>query len=259
MMPRIAIPHPTSNDEPYNRLNFPAYADAVRACGGEPVEFPLSLSGAEATRLVASCDAILLPGSPADVDPAKYGQAMDEATAPADTARERVDELLLEDAYRLSKPILGICFGLQMLNVFSSGTLVQDLTVMPVNHAAGRSVAVAHTVAVAPESLLAGIVGGVEVPVVDGYGRVPVNSSHHQAVGIAGDGLRVCARCPQDGVVEGLEAAAGDGHFVLGVQWHPERTFGMSASSRAIFERFVAEAAAWRRVGAGRLNDLVHG
>jgi putative glutamine amidotransferase len=72
-----------------------------------------------------------------------------------------------------------------------------------------------------------------------------VNSSHHQAVGIVGDGLRIVARSPEDNVVEGVEGMAAD-HFVLGVQWHPERTYETSAASRALFARFVAAAREWK-------------
>jgi putative glutamine amidotransferase len=81
----------------------------------------------------------------------------------------------------------------------------------------------------------------------DGFLRLPVNSSHHQAIGIPGDGLRVSARSPEDGVVEAVEGTPEGvgGRFVLGVQWHPERTFEESAASRALFARFIAEAAAW--------------
>ena len=111
---------------------------------------------------------------------------------------------------------------------------------------------IAHSAVIAPESLLASIVERSECEERDGLLRLPVNSSHHQAVGIAGDGLRVTGRCPQDAVVEAIEGGQSstteDGrpaHFVLGVQWHPERTFATSASSRAIFRRFVYETAVW--------------
>jgi putative glutamine amidotransferase len=256
MGPRIAIPLPTSTDPAYNRLNNSAYAEAVRACGAEPVEISLDASDGDVARLARECDGVLLPGSPADVDPALYGQARDEATAAADARREMVDRLLLEEAYFHRKPILGICFGVQFLNVLRGGTLVQDLTVLPVNHAAGRSVAIAHAAAVAEGTLLAEIVDSAEAPLVDGYRRLPVNSSHHQAVAVAGSGLTVSARCPQDGVVEAVEGpyvAGDDGlrpHFVVGVQWHPERTVDLSSTSRAIFARFVDEAAAWREAPA---------
>ena len=76
-----------------------------------------------------------------------------------------------------------------------------------------------------------------------------MNSSHHQAIGIPGDGLRVSARCVQDGVIEAVEGGQspeGEEHFVLALQWHPERSYDISAASRAIFTRFVSEAAVWK-------------
>ena len=257
-MPRIAIPSPTSFDREYNRLNWPAYADAVRDQGGEPVEVPLDLSPRAIAELANTCQAILLPGSPADVNPAKYGQPRDEASAPADLPRENVDELLLQDAHNLYKPILGVCFGAQILNVWRSGTLLQDLTILPVNHSASRAVNVAHTVVIPTNSLLGSVVDRSEVVESEGFLRLPVNSSHHQAIGIPGDGLRISARCPQDGVIEAIEGPQHpDGlHFVLGLQWHPERTISSSATSRAIFSRFAREAAAWtpRAVTTSVLN-----
>jgi putative glutamine amidotransferase len=253
MKPRIAIPVPTSTDHAYNRLNWSSYADAVLAAGAEPVEFALTLSSAEAARLAATCQAILLPGSPADVAPAKYGQAAEETCAPSDPAREELDQLLLEDAYRHRKPILAICFGLQFLNTWRGGTLVQDLSVMPVNHSAGRSVAVAHTVSVAPASMLELLAHPEETRAVGDALRLPVNSSHHQAVGLPGDSLVVSSRCPQDGVIESIEGVnllGSPPHFVLGFQWHPERTVDTSATSRVIFSRFGREAAAWTSADA---------
>lgn len=247
--PRIAIPVPTSSDLEYNQKCWPQYAAAIQQAGGEAVEVPLTLTPAQIADLINTCQAVLLPGSPADVNPQKYGHDRIEATAPADPARENVDELLIQDAHNLYKPILAICFGLQFLNVWRGGTLVQDLTIMPVNHRAGGSVAVAHSVMIAPESLLGEMLDRAEAPLQEDFLRLSINSSHHQAVGIPGDGLRVAARCPQDGVIEAVEGGqATEGataHFVLGLQWHPERSTEISATSRAIFSRFVAESAAW--------------
>jgi putative glutamine amidotransferase len=246
-MTRIAIPNPTSFDLAYNRLNWPAYADAIHSSGAEPVAFPLDLTPRAIAELANSCQAILLPGSPADVNPAKFGQPRDPACAAADLPRENVDELLLQDAHNLYKPILGICFGTQILNVWRGGTLVQDLSILPVNHSASRSVAVAHTALIPADSLLGSIVDRAEAPEQDGWLRLPINSSHHQAVGIPGDGFAIAARCPQDGVVEAIEGPQrpGERHFVLGIQWHPERTTSSSATSRALFARFIHEAASW--------------
>jgi putative glutamine amidotransferase len=246
--PRIAIPVPTSTDLEYNRRSWAQYALAIERSGAEPVEVPLNQPPAATAKLIADCQGILLPGSGADVNPQKYGAETDPETAPADPARENVDELLLQDAHNMGKPIFTICFGTQMLNVWRGGTLVQHLTPMPVNHRAGRAVGAAHPAAIAPNSLLAAIVSADLEPRTSNLEpRLMINSSHHQAVGIPGDGLRITARSPEDGVVEAIEnsAAGVGGNFILGVQWHPERTFDESPASRALFHRFVAEAAAW--------------
>lgn len=245
---RVAIPVPTSFDLEYNAKSWPQYAAAIEQSGGEPVEVPLNLSPAAIANLINTCQGVLLPGSGADVNPQKYGHEAIEACAAADRARENVDELLIQDAHNLYKPILGICFGHQSLNVWRGGSLVQDLTVMPVNHAAGKGVAVAHSVMVAPESVVGGLLTPEEAPLEGEFFRLPVNSSHHQAVGVPGDGLRVVARCPQDGVIEAVEGgqnSEGAAHFVVGVQWHPERSYAISRASRELFGRFVAEAGVW--------------
>jgi putative glutamine amidotransferase len=246
--PRIAIPTPTTTDLEYNRRSWAQYASAVERSGAEPIEVPLNQLPAVTAQLIANCQGILLPGSGADVNPQKYGHETDPECAPADPGRENVDELLLQDAHNMGKPILAICFGTQMLNVWRGGTLVQHLTGMPVNHKAGRTVGVAHTAIVAEDSLLGTIAQAENPPHEAGFLRLPVNSSHHQAIGIAGDGLRISARSPEDGVVEAVENApdAVGGNFIVGVQWHPERTFDESAASRALFARFIAEAAAWK-------------
>jgi len=246
--PRIAIPIPTSTDLDYNRRSWQAYATAVKRSGGEPVEVPLNQPPAATAKLIADCQGVLLPGSGADVNPQKYGQEPIEECNPADPARENVDELLLQDAHNMGKPIFAICFGTQMLNVWRGGTLVQHLSGLPVNHRAGRAVAVAHTAAIAPNSLLAQIVAPELEPRTSNLEpRLPINSSHHQAVEAPGDGLRISARSPEDGVVEAIEGTPEGvgGKFVVGVQWHPERTFEESAASRELFARFIAEASAW--------------
>jgi putative glutamine amidotransferase len=249
MKPRIAIPVPTSFDADYNQRSWPQYAAAVERSGGESVAVPLDQPPAATARLIASCQGVLLPGSGADVNPQKYGQPLDPNSAPADPARENVDELLLQDAHNLRKPIFTVCFGTQMLNVWRGGSLVQHLDERmagAVKHRQ-RGVAIAHEASIKADSLLAGAIAGSEAePVENGALRLPVNSSHHQAIATAGDGLRISALSPQDGIVEAVENAPGaPGGFVLGVQWHPERTYDESPASRALFSRFISEAAAW--------------
>jgi putative glutamine amidotransferase len=250
MKPRIAIPAPTSTDVAYNQRSWPQYEAAVERSGGEAIEIPLLATPVEIANLINTCQAVLLPGSPADVNPHKYGQDPIPECAATDYPRENVDELLLQDAHNLYKPIFAICFGIQILNVWRGGTLVQDLSPLPVNHSAGSKVAIAHSAAIAPESLLGTLLTADEAPEQDNFLRLPMNSSHHQAIGIPGDGLRVSARCPQDAVIEAVEGGqATEGataHFVLGVQWHPERSYDISPASRALFDRFIAEATAWK-------------
>lgn len=234
--PRIAIPVPHSGDRAYAERSLPQYEDAVRAAGGEPVRIELDQSPAQVKDQIGRCDAVLLPGSGADVDPAKYGAARHEKTALADPKRHAVDELLLDDAYARRKPVLGICYGLQSLNVHRSGTLVQHIE-SSINHTPGRTVAKAHTVRIEPESRLGKIVGANDA--------VAVNSSHHQAADAVGEGLRVVARSTDDGIIEALEGTTPE-HFVLAVQWHPERSMNEAAevaeSARAIFRSFVEAA-----------------
>jgi putative glutamine amidotransferase len=248
--PRIAIPVPHSGDREYAERALPQYEEAVRGAGGEPVRIELDRTPAEVGKQMERCDAVLLPGSKADLDPQKYGADRHAKTAPADAGRDRVDELLLRDAYDLRKPVLGICYGLQSLNVYGSGSLVQHIE-SAINHSAGRAVAKAHTVEIEPESRLAAIVGAR---------TVAVNSSHHQAADAAGEGLRVVARSSEDGVVEALEGTA-PGHFVMAVQWHPERSVNdgaeLAESARAIFRAFVEAARTKRAELAGNtLHEL---
>ncbi len=241
MKPRIAIPVPHSEGDYADRA-LPPYLRAIEAAGGEPVVVDLGLPNAEIARLAASCQAILLPGSRADIDPQKYGaQERHPQTAVPDPRRDNADELLLQDAFNMHKPILGVCYGMQSLNVWRTGTLVQHLET-PITHRAERTLAKAHRVALEPESLLARIM----TPAQAGM-ELWVNSSHHQAVNAAGDGLRVVARA-EDGVVEALEGT-WPGHFVLAVQWHPERTFEDDPAASAIFRAFIEAA---KPDGSGR-------
>jgi putative glutamine amidotransferase len=241
--PRILIPEPTSTDSEYNQRGWSQYAAAVEQAGGIPVPVPLHASQEEQARLIADAQGVLLPGSHADVNPEKFGEPLDPHSTPADPLREAADELLLQDAFNLQKPIFGICYGMQSMNVWRGGSLVQHLET-PVNHTPGRHIAEAHQVALAPGSLLADLAAmaqPAEAPVF-------VNSSHHQAVARVGDQLHPVAISPVDGTVEALEAteAGVDAPFVLGVQWHPERTYASSPLSRELFRAFVEAAAGWK-------------
>lgn len=269
---------PHSTDLEYAERAIPQYERAVEQAGAEAVRIALAQPLSEVQKMIDNCDGILLPGSNADVDPSRFGAGRSPHTAPPDPRRDAIDELLLEDAYRLRKPVLGVCYGLQSLNVFRSGSLIQHIPdSLPeelrhrVDHEAGKNVAVAHAVEIADDSTLAKIVKGAqreelrfnaqvatgkhsaeglvetsvetEVALMPEMNRVvlPVNSSHHQAAETLGDGLCIAARCPDDGIIEALEGTSPD-HFVLAVQWHPERSVDEDEASRAIFKAFVEAA-----------------
>ena len=231
--PRIAIPEPASGDPAYSERSWPQYARAVEESGGIAVKIPLSATPSEAAELVASCEGVLLPGSGADVDPEKYGQERTAECAPADPAREAVDELLMQDAANLHKPLFGICYGFQAWNVWRGGVLIQDLKT-GVNHAPGRDVREAHKVSVT---------NGTKIAEIAGVKEFTVNSSHHQGLARPGDGLTIAARSVEDGLVEAVEGT--EDQFVIAVQWHPERSFDYDAASKAMFAAFVKAAAQW--------------
>ena len=286
MPPRIAIPMPHSADSEYAERAIPQYERAVELAGGEPVRVPLDQTPAKVMKIIERCDGVLLPGSKADIDPAKFGATRSPHTNAADPRRDTVDELLLQDAYNMHKPILGICYGLQSLNVYRTGTLVQHISDFlaedvrtKINHEAGRKVAVAHEVEIDADSRLAEVVcqrrvaaevvrkgrgfsgasgisrkNGTLTPGVNKI-TIPVNSSHHQSAAIVGDGLRVVARCPTDGIIEALEGTSPD-HFVLAVQWHPERSVDQDEPSRAIFRALVDAAGERHNQLAGEFEGV---
>jgi putative glutamine amidotransferase len=242
----IAIPEPTGSDAAYNARALPQYIAALEAAGATAIVVPLNDQQERVARLLAGVQGILLPGSGFDVDPERYGEARIPECGEADPARTAVDELLLQDAFSLRKPILAICHGTQNLNVWRNGSLIQDLKT-EVNHRPGREVVEAHSVQIAKGSRLSRLLEPGD-PL-----EVQVNSSHHQAVHVPGDKLLVSAVSPQDGVIEAVELDAAD-HFVVAVQWHPERTYTQSAVSRAIFAAFIQSAAEWT---APRIEESV--
>lgn len=272
MPPRIAIPMPHSLDHEYAERSIPQYEIAVQQSGGEPVRIALDRPNAEVAAILECCDGILLPGSNADVDPARFNASRSPHTAPADPRRDFVDELLLKNAYQLRKPILGICYGLQSINVYRSGSLIQHIPdFLPedlrsrVDHEAGKQVPIAHSVDIEEGTRLAEIVkanggdrrdhkmehhkmergsgktAGQKSFGEDGDLVIPVNSSHHQSAGEIGSGLRISARCAEDGIIEAVEGTDAD-HFVLAVQWHPERSVDADEPSRKIFRALIHAA-----------------
>jgi putative glutamine amidotransferase len=200
------------------------YNDALRLVGLEPVP----VKAGEPLRL-AEVDGLLLTGG-RDVDPRLYGQEPVPETQPPNPERDRMELELLREALDRDLPVLGICRGLQLLNVSHGGTLIQHLPGDPhrSSQAPVDSSRPAHEVCVAPDTKLAAILG---------EGQHPVNSRHHQAVAQLGAGLRVSAESTKDGIIEGLECP--DKKFAVAVQWHPEDQVHTDATQLKLFRAFA--------------------
>ncbi len=181
-------------------LYFADYARSVFAAGGMPVHLPLD---AEPSEWIPHLDGLVLTGG-ADIEPDRYGH--DNTASDTEPRHDEVEFALLAAAITDGLPVLGICRGLQLLNVHAGGTLCQHRPEHARYDLAPSSVA--HAVDVVPHTTLHSLVGG----------RVEVNSLHHQTVDTLGTGLTVSG-VADDGTVEGLEL---DGEWVIAVQWHPE-------------------------------------
>lgn len=237
--PRIGIPYRTRKEElAGERKSYDMYVAAVREAGGEAVELSVGLSNLELAERVGGVDAFVLPGSPADVDPARYGAKRHPKCADPDPERQGTDFALLEHAFTEQKPVLAICYGIQSLNTFLGGSLIQDIASKmgtTIRHEwKNRKLGAPepfHSVSLSSGSRLFELAHAAEAQ---------VNSSHHQSVLEPGRGLSVTATAP-DGVIEAVEWT-GDSNWVTGVQWHPERMVGTDALARALFEHLVAAA-----------------
>jgi putative glutamine amidotransferase len=236
--PRIGIPYRARKEElngDFEKLE--KYIESVRGAGAEAVVISLGLSSAHLDKVARTLDGVLLTGSPADVDPSRFGAPRHAKCADPDPYRERTDFALLEHCLTAQKPVLAICYGLQSLNVFLSGTLIQDIASevhTTIEHDWDDSPGAPdrmHEIAIESNSRLAQIANEYQAE---------VNSSHHQSIAEPGRSLRVVSRAG-DGVIEAVEWN-GNANWIVGVQWHPERMAGNDALARALFDDLVTVA-----------------
>lgn len=212
------------------------YAAAVARQGGQPVLVNSATPAAERARVLAAMDALLLTGG-ADIDPALYGRPVDGAID-LDPARDELELAAWRETERRGLPVYGVCRGLQAINVFAGGSLIQDVP----SHAGtpyGSGPALTHELELDP----AGLIG-----LLTGAATLTVNSYHHQAIapeGIA-PGLRASAWSDSEmgRLVEGVEST-GD-RWIVGIQCHPERAESTPAEFEALWQAFVAAARASR-------------
>jgi putative glutamine amidotransferase len=215
------------------------YIQAVAEVEGAPVMIPLLDQDLATLRSVYdSLDGVLIPGG-VDMDPHTFGEKRGSRLGRIDPARDVVELQLTRWAIEDKKPLLGLCRGSQVINVALGGSLYQDLEAEftnPIKHdyfptAGFARDYLAHPVAVEPASRLGRI---LEQP------QVQVNSMHHQGVKRLGKGLVVSAQAP-DGLIEALESA--NGHYMIGVQWHPESLVDHDSGMRRLFSSFIAASA----------------
>ncbi|GBC93741.1 Putative glutamine amidotransferase [bacterium HR15] len=207
-----------------------AYARAVSRAGGVPVLIP---TDADADALAESLDGLLIPGG-ADIDPREFGEEPHPTVRIVARPRFEMERALLKAFEARRKPILGICYGAQLLNVWRGGTLYQHLPDLPFvklrhRREPNEQEHPRHFVQLKCGTTLHAFIGQEQFEIV---------SAHHQAVREVGRGLRIVAYSP-DGVIEGIEDP--ELPFFIGVQWHPERDPNAPAT-RALFEAFVQAA-----------------
>jgi putative glutamine amidotransferase len=239
--PRVGMPWRNAAEEAANRrAKMDKYLRAVERAGGEAVLLSLTSGSEDLKRQAENLDAFVLTGSPADIDPAHFRAKRHPASADADPARERTDFTLLEHALSAGKPVLAICYGIQSLNVFLGGSLIQDIPTemgLTVCHSPHHDEIPGSPEP--PDPLHGAHFDPGRVLNLSGAPQVEVNSSHHQSVLDPGRGLRITAHAP-DGVVEAVEWIA-DSNWVVGVQWHPER-MPEDALAQALFRDLLSAA-----------------
>lgn len=210
------------------------YGEALDGSGAVPFHLSLIPQREYIAAALKDLDGILLPGSDSDIDPLRFGEQPHPKLKKVIFEKEETDFLVLDEAAKLNLPVLGICYGMQAINVWRGGTLFQDIeSQIPncIRHEQGIPLSrKSHAIEIEEGSILSAL------KTVD---KPCVNSHHHQSVKDLGKSLEVTSRT-NDGVIESIEAIESE-QFLLGVQWHPELSWKNDDFSKRIFKTFINE------------------
>ena len=226
---------PSHNTENQDISMRPTYLKALKAAGAIPVVLPLEIPREDLAQLVGVLDGFLFVGGP-DVHPFLFGEETIDACGSVSLQRDTMELNLLSLAISVRKPILGICRGIQLINIGLGGTIYQDIksqyqVAAPIAHDQPFYYDIpCHTVNVTVGTMLSRITGLLE------GGSIQVNSMHHQSVRNLAPGLVACGHSP-DGLIEAVEKP--DYPFLMAVQWHPEYLWEKDNAAAQIFRTFV--------------------
>lgn len=232
--PDITTPTP---EAPFPKYDLKAaYTDAILRAGGLPFVLPYSDDPTVVEQYLDRVSGLVITGGAFDIPPSAYGEVDKENLGIVKPGRTNFEMAVLKGALQRKLPILGVCGGMQLLNVAFGGTLIQDIATelpnaRPHEQKHDRTQP-QHPIDVKDHTLLAECVGG--------KGQLMVNSTHHQAVKAVGGGL-IVSGVAVDGVVEAIEST-DQTHFVLGVQWHPELMSDTVPPNLGIYRAFVGRA-----------------
>ena len=212
------------------------YTEALHGAGAVPVHLSLIPREEYISTALDDLDGVLLPGCDSDIDPSYYGEEPHPKLKKVVPVKDETDLIVLAGAERRNLPVLAICYGMQVLNVFRGGSLYQDIEAQVDNcikHEQGAPLGrKSHSIRIADNCLLSEL-GAAK----NGGEKVNVNSHHHQAIRNVGENLAAVAWA-NDGIVECIQDTR-ENRFALGVQWHPELEWETDVFSKALFGYFV--------------------
>lgn len=226
----------TEGNRTFNKLNY-NYIRAVIMAGGTPVLIPVTGCDESIEDYVKLVDGIIFTGG-VDIAPLYYGENPIKELISISAERDENELKLFKKIYGTNIPILGICRGMQLINVALNGTLYQDINAQLPNSLGhyqrdSKPDVLYHSVKIGENSILFKIFENYEIS---------VNSYHHQSVKDLGEGMKAAAYS-QDGIIEAMENTSPDGQFILGVQWHPEGLVVKQEESLELFSYFVERCA----------------